>query len=164
VIVNIAAWYYIVNGALAGAPRLLGLPIVFNLPAVLIVALITWILVRGIRESAGFNSAMVLLKLAIIGFFIAVGACYVKPENWTPFAPNGFAGISSAAAIIFTTSARRRFHGGGGRRNHSDMPRHRCETDSMHNHLCGGARVDGHGEVWTNSALGDPSPAFTDRV
>jgi APA family basic amino acid/polyamine antiporter len=68
---------------------------------VLIVALITWILVRGIRESAGFNSAMVLLKLAIIGFFIAVGACYVKPENWTPFAPNGFAGISSAAAIIF---------------------------------------------------------------
>src|SRR6186713_897178 len=46
------------NGALTGAPQLLGLPIIFNLPAVLIVALITWILVRGIRESAGFNSAM----------------------------------------------------------------------------------------------------------
>src|SRR5206468_203539 len=68
---------------------------------VLIVALVTWVLVRGIRESAGFNSAMVLLKLAIIGLFVAVGACYVKPANWTPFAPNGFAGISSAAAIIF---------------------------------------------------------------
>jgi basic amino acid/polyamine antiporter, APA family len=87
--------------AWAEAPRFLGLPIIFNLPAVLIVALITWILVRGIRESAGFNSAMVVLKLVIIAFFVAVGACYVRPANWTPFAPNGFAGVSSAAAIIF---------------------------------------------------------------
>src|SRR3970282_2062395 len=44
---------------------------------------------------------MVALKLIIIGFFLAVGAFYVKPDNWTPFAPNGFRGISSAAAIIF---------------------------------------------------------------
>ena len=83
------------------APRLLGVPLIFNLPAVLIVAGITWLLVRGIRESAGFNSAMVVLKLAIVAFFVAVGACYIKPENWTPFAPNGFAGISSAGASIF---------------------------------------------------------------
>jgi APA family basic amino acid/polyamine antiporter len=89
------------NQALASAPRLLGLPIVFNLPAVLIVALITWVLVRGIRESAGFNSAMVILKLAIIVFFVAMGGCFVKPENWHPFAPHGFAGISSAAASLF---------------------------------------------------------------
>jgi APA family basic amino acid/polyamine antiporter len=87
--------------ALAAAPHLFGIPVVFNLPAVLIVALITWVLVRGIRESAGFNSAMVVLKLVIIGFFIAVGTAYVKPENWTPFAPNGFAGVSAAAASIF---------------------------------------------------------------
>jgi basic amino acid/polyamine antiporter, APA family len=87
--------------ALSAAPHLFGIPIVFNLPAVLIVALITWILVRGIRESARFNSAMVLLKLVIIAFFVGVGAFYVKPENWRPFAPHGFAGISSAAAIIF---------------------------------------------------------------
>ncbi len=87
--------------AWAEAPRVAGIPIIFNLPAALIVALITWILVIGIRESARFNSAMVLLKLGIIVFFIAMGACYVKPANWTPFAPNGFAGISSAAAIIF---------------------------------------------------------------
>jgi len=87
--------------AWADAPRLAGVPIIFNLPAALIVALITWILVIGIRESAGFNSAMVLLKLGIIIFFVAAGAFYVKPANWTPFAPNGFAGISSAAAIIF---------------------------------------------------------------
>jgi APA family basic amino acid/polyamine antiporter len=63
--------------------------------------LITWVLVRGISESAWLNSAMVALKLLIIGFFLLVGAFYVKPANWTPFAPNGWAGISGAAAIIF---------------------------------------------------------------
>jgi APA family basic amino acid/polyamine antiporter len=83
------------------APHLFGVPLIFNLPALLIVALITWILVRGVSESAWFNSAMVALKLVIIGFFLLMGAFYVKPENWTPFAPNGFAGVSSAAAIIF---------------------------------------------------------------
>src|SRR5437764_1014067 len=59
------------------APHLGVLPIIFNLPAVLIVALITWILVRGIRESARFNSTMVLLKLAIVLFFVGVGAFHV---------------------------------------------------------------------------------------
>jgi APA family basic amino acid/polyamine antiporter len=83
------------------APRVAGVPIIFNLPAFLIVAFITWVLVRGIQESAWLNSAMVGLKLAIIAFFIIVGAFYVKPDNWVPFAPNGFRGISSAAAIIF---------------------------------------------------------------
>ena len=87
--------------ALSDAPHFLGIPIVFNLPAVLIVVVITWVLVRGIRESSGFNATMVLLKLGIIGVFVAVGAFYVKPDNWSPFVPNGFAGISSAAAIIF---------------------------------------------------------------
>jgi APA family basic amino acid/polyamine antiporter len=87
--------------AFQGAPRIAGVPIVFDLPAFAIVAFITWVLVRGIRESAWLNSAMVALKLAIIAFFIIVGAFYVTPENWTPFAPNGFRGISSAAAIIF---------------------------------------------------------------
>jgi APA family basic amino acid/polyamine antiporter len=83
------------------APRFLGLPLIFNLPAVLVVAFITWILVLGIRQSAHFNTWMVVLKLMVIGFFIVVGAFYVKPENWRPFAPHGFAGISGAAAIIF---------------------------------------------------------------
>jgi len=87
--------------ALAEAPRVLGFPFVFNLPAFLIVMLVTWVLVIGIRESAWFNSSMVVLKLAIIAFFIGLGAFYVKPENWTPFAPNGFTGIAGAAAIIF---------------------------------------------------------------
>lgn len=83
------------------APHVAGIPVIFNLPAFLIVMLVTWVLVRGVSESAWFNSAMVVLKLAIIGFFLVVGAFYVKPEHWTPFAPNGWTGISSAAAIIF---------------------------------------------------------------
>jgi APA family basic amino acid/polyamine antiporter len=87
--------------ALAGAPRLAGVPVIFNLPAFGIVMLVTWVLVIGIRESAWFNSAMVVLKLAIISVFVGLGSCYVKPANWHPFAPNGFTGISTAAAIIF---------------------------------------------------------------
>jgi APA family basic amino acid/polyamine antiporter len=87
--------------ALATAPHLLGIPLVFNLPAFLIVMLITVVLVVGIRESAWFNSAMVLLKLAIITFFIILGFFYVKTENWHPFMPNGYHGVFTAAAIIF---------------------------------------------------------------
>jgi len=87
--------------AMNDAPRIGGVPVIFNLPAVLIVALITWVLVRGIRESSGFNTAMVVLKLAIIAFFVGVGAFYIQPANWRPFAPNGFRGISSAAGVVF---------------------------------------------------------------
>jgi basic amino acid/polyamine antiporter, APA family len=87
--------------ALEQAPDFLGFPLVFNLPAFLIVMALTCVLVVGIRESAWFNSSMVVLKLAIIGFFVVFGAFYIEPSNWTPFAPNGFVGISSAAAIIF---------------------------------------------------------------
>ena len=87
--------------ALTAAPVIAGIPIVFNLPAFVIVMLVTWVLVRGISESAWLNTSMVALKLAIIAFFLLIGAFYVKPENWTPFAPNGWTGISSAAAIIF---------------------------------------------------------------
>jgi basic amino acid/polyamine antiporter, APA family len=87
--------------AYAQAPHVLGVPIIFDLPAFSIVMLITWVLVRGISESAWLNSTMVALKLVIIAFFIIVGSRYVKPANWHPFAPNGFKGVSSAAAIIF---------------------------------------------------------------
>jgi APA family basic amino acid/polyamine antiporter len=87
--------------AWTAAPHLLGVPIIFNLPAVLIVAVITWVLVRGIRESAWVNTAMVLLKLVILLFFIAIGAFWVQPENWRPFAPNGWEGIATGAALIF---------------------------------------------------------------
>ena len=83
------------------APELFGVHVVFNLPAVLIVALITWVLVIGIRESARANTAMVVLKLGILLFFVAIGAFWVRPENWTPYAPNGWAGITAGAALIF---------------------------------------------------------------
>jgi APA family basic amino acid/polyamine antiporter len=66
----------------------------FDLPAMVIVAIITTILVIGIRESANFNAAMVVVKLAVVFFVIAVGAFYVNPENWKPFAPYGYGGLS----------------------------------------------------------------------
>ncbi|HEY0195035.1 MAG TPA: amino acid permease [Kofleriaceae bacterium] len=94
----------VLAAALHDAPRIAGIPIIFNLPAVAIVALITWVLVRGIKESARSNLVMVILKIIIIVVFLSVGAFYIKPENWTAhggFAPNGFKGIGSAAAIIF---------------------------------------------------------------
>jgi APA family basic amino acid/polyamine antiporter len=87
--------------AVASAPHILGVPVIFNLPAICIVALITTLLVIGIKESSRFNNIMVMIKFATIGFFVILGAFFVHPANWAPFAPNGFAGIRSAAAIVF---------------------------------------------------------------
>ena len=86
---------------MADAPRLLGVPVIFNLPAVAIVALLTWLLVLGVKQSARVNSIMVVVKVAILLFFIVAGAFFVRPENWHPFAPHGWAGIGAGAAIIF---------------------------------------------------------------
>ncbi|WP_397569270.1 amino acid permease [Schlesneria sp. T3-172] len=66
----------------------------FNLPAVLIVAIMTFILVKGISESAGFNALMVFIKVAAVVFVILVGSFYIHPENWTPFAPYGWTGLN----------------------------------------------------------------------
>lgn len=84
----------------------MGLPVIVNLPAFVVVLVMTVILVIGVKESANFNNGMVLLKIGIILFFLAVGAFLIKPENWNNpaldgFAPNGFKGVSAAAAIIF---------------------------------------------------------------
>lgn len=83
------------------APHFFGLPLIFNLPAFAIVVLITWIVLIGIKETARFNTALVVFKIVIVLFFLGLGAMYIHPENWRPFAPNGFKGVSSAAAIIF---------------------------------------------------------------
>jgi APA family basic amino acid/polyamine antiporter len=72
-----------------------------NLPAVLIVLAIMVLLVIGVRESARFNAVMVAIKGAAILFFIAAGAVYVRPENWSPFTPYGWPGIMAAAAVVF---------------------------------------------------------------
>ena len=75
--------------------------IAHNLPAIFIVAILTSILVIGVKESARFSMGVVAIKLLVLGFFVAVGAFFIKPQNWVPFAPNGFAGIKAGAAIAF---------------------------------------------------------------
>jgi len=82
-------------------PMIAGHSIAFNLPAILIVAAVTSILVYGIRESAGANTTIVIIKTAVVIFVIAFGAFMVNPPNWHPFVPNGFAGVMSGAAIVF---------------------------------------------------------------
>ncbi len=65
-----------------------------NLPAILVVIAVTLILVKGIRESARFNAAMVFIKVAAVLFVIMVGAFFIHPANYTPFAPYGWSGLS----------------------------------------------------------------------
>ncbi|HET9529830.1 MAG TPA: amino acid permease [Blastocatellia bacterium] len=67
---------------------------VINLPAVIIVLVVTTVLVVGIKESAGFNATMVIIKVAAVLFVIVVGAFYIKKSNWSPFAPYGLTGLS----------------------------------------------------------------------
>lgn len=74
---------------------------IFNLPAVIIVFLITWLLVIGVRESAQANFVMVIIKLAVLVFFIIAAATSINTDHFTPFAPAGFDGVVTAAAIIF---------------------------------------------------------------
>lgn len=83
------------------APHIFGIPIVCNFPAIFIVLFLTYLLIRGIKESTRFNMGIVAVKLLVLGFFVAVGAFFVRPEHWVPFAPNGFAGIKAGAAIAF---------------------------------------------------------------
>jgi APA family basic amino acid/polyamine antiporter len=73
----------------------------FNLPAAMIVAALTLLLVRGVRESASVNAALVVLKGLLVLGFVALGAAYVQPANWHPFAPNGFHGVWTGASIAF---------------------------------------------------------------
>jgi APA family basic amino acid/polyamine antiporter len=75
----------------------------FNVPALLVLMLLTYVLVRGVRESAGTNNAMVLIKIVAILVFVAGAARAVKVSNWHPFMPNGYSGVLTGAAIIFFT-------------------------------------------------------------
>jgi len=90
-----------IHGLLTTAPRLLGIPLLVHLPAAAIVMVITWLLLRGARESATTNNIMVVIKLIAIGIFIAVGATHLHAANYRPFAPNGFTGVHQGAAIVF---------------------------------------------------------------
>ncbi|GGB99879.1 amino acid permease [Pseudoduganella buxea] len=73
----------------------------FNLPALLIMLVLTTMLSWGMRESARLNNIMVAIKVAVVLLFIAVGARHVQPENWQPFMPYGHTGVLSAAALVF---------------------------------------------------------------
>jgi basic amino acid/polyamine antiporter, APA family len=82
-------------------PVIAGHSIALNIPAFLIVAAVTVLLIYGIRESARTNSTIVIIKVAVVVFFISFGAFMVHPTNWHPFMPNGFGGVMSGAAIVF---------------------------------------------------------------
>lgn len=83
------------------APRLGDLPLIFDLPAGLITFLVTWLVYIGIKESRTASNVMVAIKIGVILFVILGGAFFVKPENWTPFAPNGIEGVLSGVAAVF---------------------------------------------------------------
>jgi APA family basic amino acid/polyamine antiporter len=94
-----------IPGLYESAPHIFGIPIVFNVLALGIVALITVVLVWGIKESAGFNAVMVCIKILVLLFFIVVALYFVSPagmvKNWTPFQPNGWKGTFTGAALVF---------------------------------------------------------------
>src|SRR5437763_14831535 len=82
-------------------PTISGHPIALNFPALVIVAAVTVLLIYGIRESAKTNTMIVIIKVAVVVFFISFGAFMVHPTNWHPYVPNGFVGVMGGAAIIF---------------------------------------------------------------
>ena len=112
VAVGFSAYFNVMCDYLFGAhlPRYLSEPAIvdgrlthslFNLPAFLIVMFLSWILVRGVKESAGANNAMVIVKIAAVLLFIFGAIGSVKSTNLHPFLPNGFPGVISGAAIVF---------------------------------------------------------------
>ncbi|HYI97847.1 MAG TPA: amino acid permease [Bryobacteraceae bacterium] len=114
VAVGFSAYFNDILDALLGfhLPRQLSEPMIvggqftgsiFNLPALLVIMALTFILVRGVRESAKANNIMVLIKVAAILVFVFAAAGAVKPDNWHPFMPNGFSGVVTGAAIVFFT-------------------------------------------------------------
>ena len=87
--------------AWANAPVVGGVHVIANLPAGAITVLITALVYIGIKESRTASNILVVLKLAVIALVIGVGSFYVKPANWSPFAPNGVSGVLSGVASVF---------------------------------------------------------------
>lgn len=83
------------------APRFFDIPLICNLPAGLITVLVTWLVYIGIKESRTASNIMVILKVGVVLLVIIGGAFFVKPENWSPFAPNGVKGVLSGVAAVF---------------------------------------------------------------
>ncbi len=72
-----------------------------DVPAILVILILTLLLTQGIKKSSRFNTIMVIIKLAVVLLFIGVGVWYVKPSNWTPFMPFGMSGVTTGAATVF---------------------------------------------------------------
>ncbi len=91
------------------APIIAGIKFIVDIPALIINALITWLVYIGIKESRNFNNILVIMKLAVILLIIAVGVFYINSDNWVPtnnegiktFMPNGFAGVMAAVSGVF---------------------------------------------------------------
>jgi APA family basic amino acid/polyamine antiporter len=83
------------------APVFLGLHLVADLPALLIIVAITWLVYRGIRESKNAGNTMVIIKIAVVLFVIILGAFYVNTDNWHPFLPNGISGVLKGVSAVF---------------------------------------------------------------
>jgi APA family basic amino acid/polyamine antiporter len=83
------------------APHIFGMPVLINVPSFVIVALITWLLVIGVRESTRVNNVMVAVKLVVLAVFVIVGGQHINMANYHPFAPHGWKGIHQGAAIAF---------------------------------------------------------------
>lgn len=90
-----------VHGLLQSAPRVAGIPLLLNLPAFIIVMLVTALLYIGVRESIRANNIMVVIKLLVLALFVGVGVMHINTANYVPFAPNGWKGIHQGAAIVF---------------------------------------------------------------
>jgi len=90
-----------VHALLQTAPRIAGIPVLLNVPAFVIVMLITWLLYIGVKESVRANNIMVVVKLLVLGLFVVLGATHINPDNYVPFVPNGWTGIHQGAAIVF---------------------------------------------------------------
>jgi APA family basic amino acid/polyamine antiporter len=83
------------------APGINGIKLIANLPALVIVALITYLVYIGIRETKKVTNAMVMLKVGVVIAVIALGFFYVTPANWHPFMPNGFSGVMKGVSGVF---------------------------------------------------------------
>ena len=83
------------------SPTIAGLHLVADLPALLIIVLITYLVYRGMKESRNASNLMVIVKLCIILLVIAVGLFYVDTDNWDPFAPNGVSGVLKGVSAVF---------------------------------------------------------------
>jgi APA family basic amino acid/polyamine antiporter len=100
-IAELSAYERLAAATFETAPRIGDFPIILNLPAGLITLFITALVYIGIRESRTASNIMVVLKIGVVLLVILAGAFYVKPENWTPFAPNGVKGVLSGVAAVF---------------------------------------------------------------